>query len=274
MKKIISALLALVLALSCAAAMAEIKVNKKELSQNKALDKNVTNILVLLQDGDVTRTMILGSVNGRTGHAVIGWLNPQLMVDVSEAPDAPGMTALCDIYALGAKGSRGLLAVKKVNELLNLNIGTYVALDMSALGDIADAVGGAIIDLDPGEALAMGMPEGETVLQREDVLRYAQIVLDEDTPGFDRCYIALFGLLDQAVHGDMGKLMGAGQKLLAKMDTNLGIMSAMSLAGSAQAGADYDEIDVPPFEMVTGTNPLVVDVKELQDWLYKEIYEK
>lgn len=51
LKKMFCLLLVLTLGASCAFAEGGINVTKKDINLNKTLDKNVTNILVLLQDG-------------------------------------------------------------------------------------------------------------------------------------------------------------------------------------------------------------------------------
>ena len=50
LKKMFCLLLVLTLVASCAFAEGGINVTKKDINLNKTLDKNVTNILVLLQD--------------------------------------------------------------------------------------------------------------------------------------------------------------------------------------------------------------------------------
>lgn len=65
---------------------------------NKTLDKNVTNILVLLQDGGVTDTVMIASINSRTGRSVMTRVNS----DPDGGYSGGGRKRLADIYALGA----------------------------------------------------------------------------------------------------------------------------------------------------------------------------
>ena len=67
MKKLACMLLAALMLLAGACALAEISVNKKDLCLNTSLDKNVSNILFLLQDGDVTDTVMLASIDSKSG---------------------------------------------------------------------------------------------------------------------------------------------------------------------------------------------------------------
>ena len=69
LKRVICMLLTLLLLSACAFAEGGINVTKKDINLNKALDKNVTNILVLLQDGGVTDTIMIASINSRTGRS-------------------------------------------------------------------------------------------------------------------------------------------------------------------------------------------------------------
>ena len=137
--------------LLCAGASAEITITKRDINMNTALDKNVSNILVLLQDGGETDTMMIASINSRTGRSVMLRVNCDLTVDVPEN----GETRLADVYALGAKKSRGLVAERAVNTLLGLNIGTYVALYVSNLPELVDAVDTVSMELTDAEAEAM-----------------------------------------------------------------------------------------------------------------------
>lgn len=70
--------------LLCAGASAEITITKRDINMNTALDKNVSNILVLLQDGGETDTMMIASINSRTGRSVMLRVNCDLTVDVPE----------------------------------------------------------------------------------------------------------------------------------------------------------------------------------------------
>ena len=85
--------------LTAAVAAADITVTKRDVNMAAGLDKNVANILVLLQDGETTDTMMVASINSRTGRSVMMRVDCRLMVDVPEA----GETRLADVYALGAQ---------------------------------------------------------------------------------------------------------------------------------------------------------------------------
>ena len=242
MKKIAALALALCLTAVCACALGEITVEKRDLSQNDALDRNVTNILVLLQDGETTDTMMIASINGKTGRSVMTRLDCAMQLEVRDA----GVVSLGEVYALGAKGSRGLLAVRTVNELLALNINTYVALDVGQLPEMVAAVGALNMELSEAEAEAMGVWAGISELTDEAVLSYVRLRLDGDDPARSRGYDALMQLLYQGLNsGDIFGLASLGQKMLGSMDTNLNPLTAMTLVTAVQGGEDRRELSLP-----------------------------
>ena len=162
--------------LLCAGASAEITITKRDINMNTALDKNVSNILVLLQDGGETDTMMIASINSRTGRSVMLRVNCDLTVDVPEN----GETRLADVYALGAKKSRGLVAERAVNTLLGLNIGTYVALDVSSLPELVDAVDTVSMELTDAGG---GRDGAGSRLERPDRRRGADLCAPEARRG-------------------------------------------------------------------------------------------
>ena len=197
--------------LLCAGASAEITITKRDINMNTALDKNVSNILVLLQDGGETDTMMIASINSRTGRSVMLRVNCDLTVDVPEN----GETRLADVYALGAKKSRGLVAERAVNTLLGLNVGTYVALDVSSLPELVDAVDTVSMELTDAEAEAMNLDAGWNDLTGDEALTFVRLKLDGDDPARSRGYDMLMQLLYAGVNsGDLGSMLGLGTKLL------------------------------------------------------------
>ena len=260
----------LTLMLLCAGASAEITVTKRDINMNTALDKNVTNILVLLQDGDTTDTMMIASINSRTGRSVMLRVDCGLMVDVPEN----GETRLADVYALGAKKYRGLVAERAVNTLLGLNIGTYVALDVTNIPQLVDAIDTVSMELDEREAAALGLDSGWNDLSGEEALSYVRLHLDGDDPARSRGYDLLMQLLYEGVNsGDLGSMIGLGTKLLSTMDTNLNAMTAVTLASAVKGGDDRSEIALPTAEQMINENPLRADETAMQNMVKEALYE-
>ena len=258
MKKRLFAFAFALMVLFSAVALGEISLTKRDIALNTGLDKNVSNILVLLQDGEKTDTMMLASINSRTGRSVMTRLDCALQVNVPEVGDVE----LGEVYMLGDQKSRGLLALRTVNTLLNLNASTYVALDMERLPELEE------------EAAAMGTWSGINELSGDDVLTYVRLKLDSDAPTRGRGYDALMQMLYQGMHrGDLMGMLSLGTKLLSSMDTNLNPITAMTLASAVQAGDDRRELVLPMQEHVTSESPLCADAQAMQQTLHKEIYE-
>ena len=259
-KKLICALLALVLALSCALAVAEITVTKRDMALNRNLDKNVNNILVLMQDGEKTDTMMIASVNSRTGRSVMTQIACDTVVNVPEVGDV----ALADVFMMGDARSRGLLAARTVNSLLDLNISTYVMLDIQQLPELVDQIGKLNMWLNEEEAEILGTWAGDNSLSGKDVLRYVRIRLESDYVGKNRCYMVFMDLLKQGLHSAGGaNLMGLGKKLLSSMDTNLNALAAVTMLGSFQAGDDRRELELTSS----------MSQEEMRAAFHREVYE-
>jgi len=259
-KKLLCALLALVLTFTCVLAMAEITVTKRDMALNRNLDKSVNNILILMQDGDKTDTMMVASINGKTGRSVMTMIDCAVMVNVPEAGDV----ALSDVYMLGDAKSRGLLAARTVNSLLDLNISTYVSLDLQMLPELVDQIGGLNMWLNEEEAEILGTWASDNTLCGEDVLKYVRIRLESDYAEKNRSYMVFMDLLKQGLRSTSGaNLMGLGKKLLSSMDTNLNVLTAVTMLGSFQGGSDRREIAL----MSSMTHD------EMRAAFYREVYE-
>lgn len=267
--RLFAAFLALML-LTAAAASAEIAVTKRDINMAAGLDKNVSNILVLLQDGDVTDTMMVASINSRTGRSVMLRVDCGLMVEIPEA----GETRLADVYALGAKKSRGMLAERTINTLLGLNIGTYVALDVTNLPQLVDAIDTVSMKLDEREAAAMGLDLGWNDLSGEEALTYVRLRLEGDDPAVSRGYDLLMQMLYEGVNsGDLGSMLGLGTKLLGALDTNLNAMTAVTLASAVKGGDDRSELALPTAEQRSSEEPLRADAAAMQQMVKEALYE-
>lgn len=260
MKKLVCALLALMLTLSCAFALAEITVTKRDMVLNRNLDKNVSNILVLMQDGGVTDTLMIASVNSRTGRSVMVQIESDTVINMPEMGDVK----LGEVYEMGDAKSKGLLAAREVNRLLDLNVSTYVAFDIQRLPELVDQIGGMDLWLNDEEAAILNTWEGDNHLRGEDVLKYVRISLESDYAEKNRCYMVFMDLLKQGLHSAGGaNLMGLGKKLLSSMDTNLNALAAVTMLSSFQGGDDRRELAL--------TSEMTAE--EMRAAFYREVYE-
>ena len=264
MKKFFALLLACMLAMTAVCAAAEINVTMRGLSQVQGLDKNVNHILVVLQDGSVADTIMLASINSRSGRAVMTRVDCGMPVEVTQDDGTAVTVPVGEVYVMGGKKSRGLLMCRELNELLGLNISTYVALDIAQLPGIVDKLGMLNMPLEENEAAALGKPWDYVDLTGEEVLAYVRLALPGDSPVRSRCYDALMQLIKQGVRGgDVMGLVSMGAKMLKSMDTNLNPMTAMTLVGAVQAGEDRREVYVPA-DMA---------MEDVQAMIRTEIYE-
>lgn len=261
MKKIISAFfLALCLMLVCACALGEITLTKRDMVLNRNLDKNVNNILVLMQDGDVTDTMMIASVNSRTGRSVMVQIECDTVVNVPEVGDVK----LGEVYMLGAEKSRGLLAARAVNSLLDLNVSTYVALDLNSLPALVGEIGTLNLWLNDEEAAILNTWPGDNALSGEDVLKYVRIRLDSDYAEKNRSYMVFMDLLKQGLYSKGGaNLLSLGKRLLASMDTNMNAMAAVTMLSSFRGGSDRREL------LLSSD----MTAQQMHDSFFREVYE-
>lgn len=260
MKKTAAVLTALCLMLACACALGEITVTKKDMALNRNLDKAVTNVLVIMQDGQTTDAMMIASINGKTGRSVMTSLDCGMIVNLPEAGDV----TLGEVYALGDAKSRGLLAARTVNALLDLNIGTYVALDIETLPSMVDEIGALNMWLNEEEAAILGTWAGDNALSGENVLKYVRIRLADDYAEKNRSYMVFMDLLKQGLRSKGGSnLMGLGKKLLSAMDTNMNAMAAVTMLSAFQGGDDRRELT-----LLAGMTP-----EAMREAFHREVYE-
>jgi len=261
MKKIISALaLMLCLMLLCAAALGEITVTKRDMVLNRSLDKNTNNVLVLMQNGGVTDTVMIASINGRTGRSVMTLIESDTMVNLPEVGDV----TLGEVYALGAPKSRGLLVARTVNSLLDLNVSTYVALDINTLPDLVGEIGILSTWLNEEEAQILNTWAGDNALTPDNVLTYVNMRLESDYVEKNRAYMVFMDLLKQGLRSSGGaNLMGLGKRLLDNMDTNLNALAAVTMLSSFQGGKDRRELYLYSD----------MSAQEMHDAFHREVYE-
>lgn len=249
-----------------------IRVSARDTEINRDRDRNVTNILVLLQEEDRTQMMTVASLNTKTGKAVMVQLDPELMVDIPEV----GEVALSQVYALGDKKSKGFLAMRTVNRLLKLNLTNYVVVSMDAIPSLVDAVDGVWITPTEEEDLALGLDLDTWALDGQDTLAYIRLKLPGDAER-NRAYEVMMQILRQVAEQDIMGMMGAGGKLLEAMDTNISISNAISLGRSLQGKSNKDEhhIDLflPQAEAIIETSPLRADADKMEQKLTEVIYE-
>lgn len=258
---------------SSASAVTIYEVGRKELSVNGDLDKNVQNVLMLLQDsqeGASSSAMLIASINKQSGRAVMVSLVPDVLVDMPLAGEQP----LCDAYMLGGVN----LAMKTVNEVYGLNVQQFAVVDVGGFGKIVDTVGGMNMALNAQEAQALGLPEGDNTLDAEQTMQYMR--MKSDDPSVSRAYQCVMQLLYQATRDkDAGKLMSlAGSLLSALEDTNLGVFDLIGLATPVMSSKEErEELLVPAADTLTaiewnGRTVYQADAQAAKQLLHDTLY--
>ena len=162
---------------------------------------------------------------------------------------------------------------RTLNEAFALNISNYIVLDMGRVPELVAAVKTLDIELSDSEAAALGLAPGENSLDGEQALAYVRLKLESDTERNTRGYDALMQIIRQGVgSGNLMSMVGMGTKLLSSVDTNLGALTAVTLATSVQGGSDRGELVLPEEEQVLTQEPLTVDLAAVSERLHEEIY--
>ena len=237
-------------------------VDPTKLDLNENLPDNVVNILLVGIDG---RTADMDSKNS-TQHGDV-----QIIVSINKDEGTIKLTSvLRDLYVTipGYKSKNrinvaysrggGQLAMRTMNNLLELNIQHYVVINFYGLASIIDALGGVDIELTKQEASAINtyinknLKKGGYDNQGKDYERqalekkngvqhldgiqavmYARLrSIDNDFKRSERQRHLLEVLLGQVLEGglDMNKLLGLLEVCLPYAETNMSAMDMVSLA--------------------------------------------
>lgn len=260
------------------AALAEnpsVQIAKNDLSINDSLPRNVRTILLLLYDpleGSAygpSETMLLASINNDTGEASMTILQPQLLVSIPQVGEAP----LSMAYAYGGEN----LAMKAVNELLNLNVRDCMSFDMNRFSEIIDLVGKLRITLDGTDAAALELSAGAVELDAAQAVAYMR--LPKDDPQKDRQYTVFRQALYQGTHDK--NLMGITElmsKVLGVMESNIGFFDLAGIAGKVFGGGNQQELYLPNPAALTpteweGQTAYTTDAEAMKTELYNFLYQ-
>ena len=237
-------------------------VDPTKLDLNKNLPGNVVNILLVGIDG---RTADMDSKNS-TQHGDV-----QIIVSINKDEGTIKLTSvLRDLYVTipGYKSKNrinvaysrggGQLAMRTMNNLLELNIQHYVVINFYGLASIIDALGGIDIELTKAEAgaintyinknlkkggydnqdknykrQALEKKNGVQHLDGIQAVMYARLrTIDNDFKRSERQRHLLELLLGKVLEGglDMNKLLGLLETCLPYAETNMSAMDMVSLA--------------------------------------------
>lgn len=235
-------------------------VDLTKLNLNQNLPEDVVNILLIgvdgrdnnldvgVQHGDV---QIIVSINKQDGSMKLTSVLRDLYVTI------PGYKAMNRINVAYARGG-GQLAMRTMNELLELNIQHYVSINFYGLASIIDSLGGIDIELTKAEATAINnyinknLKKGGYDNQGQDYKRqplakkdgvqhldgiqavmYARLrSIDNDFKRSERqrhlLELLLSKVLDEGL--DLDKLLGLLETCLPYAETNMSAMDMINLA--------------------------------------------
>ena len=129
------------------------QVNVSDLKVNESLGDEWLNILLLGGDSrdlvtpSRTDTMMICSVNTKTGEIKLTSIMRDLAVDLSDIGENSGIRRINSAYYFG--GAK--LAMRTINQLLDMNITNYVFVNFFGFQQIAHAMGGIDIDITENE---------------------------------------------------------------------------------------------------------------------------
>lgn len=235
-------------------------VDLTKLNLNQNLPEDVVNILLIgvdgrdnnldvgVQHGDV---QIIVSINKQDGSMKLTSVLRDLYVTI------PGYKAMNRINVAYARGG-GQLAMRTMNELLELNIQHYVSINFYGLASIIDSLGGIDIELTKAEATAinnyisknlkkggydnqgkdykrqpLAKKDGVQHLDGIQAVMYARLrSIDNDFKRSERqrhlLELLLSKVLDEGL--DLDKLLGLLETCLPYAETNMSAMDMINLA--------------------------------------------
>ena len=226
-----------------------VQVDPNDLSITEGLDEAWRHFLLLGTDtGDVTlntgRTdaMMVLSLNVETGDLKLTSLVRDMLVKISGAGTEDRINAA---NAFGGP----LLAIKTVNELLELNISRYVSVNFAGFASIIDHMGGVKLNLSKSEAKLAGVDygSGEQVLNGWQTLGYVRIrKLDNNFGRNERQRITLQALLKQFQRMGSDGVADTIAKALAVTATNLTAAEVIELVPLALKNSEsFETLSLP-----------------------------
>lgn len=226
------------------------EVDPGDLSIHEGLNKQWTHILLLGTDGwhsslneGRTDAMIVASINSRTKEIKLTSLVRDMLVDI------PGMKSQQRINTANSFGGP-YLAVKTVNELLELNISSYCLINYVGFGNLIDLVGGLELDISQSEARIVGVEdvEGKQHLNGWQTLTYAQIrKLDNNFGRNERQRHVMSAFLDKAISMGGKDMLALVPEALRYVSTNLSTAEILALMPVALSSKnEIQMLSLPP----------------------------
>ncbi|MDR3051584.1 MAG: LCP family protein [Oscillospiraceae bacterium] len=225
-----------------------VSVEKDDLACAEGLPKESRTLLLMVCDPQAggaygpTDTMLLATVNARTGKADMTVLQARLLVDIPGV----GRDTLAQAYATGGEN----LALKTINQVFGLNVRDFVTIDLNRFGAVVDLLGGIQMPLTEAEAEALGLAPGQQTLTAGQTLAYMR--MPPEDPATDRPYNVVMQTLYQGSRDkNPGRLVELLRGVLASMDTNVNMLDMISLGMAVMGGSERAEIRLPAPDQLT-----------------------
>lgn len=225
-------------------------VDPQDLSVHEGRDDDWTHFLILgtdtrndlLNDGR-SDAMLVASVNGKTKELKLSSLVRDMLVDI------PGMQSQQRINTANAFGGP-MLAIKTVNELLELNITRYISINFASIINIVDLVGGIDVKLTKGESniVRVGHSDDPQTLNGLQALTFSRIrVLDNNFGRNERQRKVLAAMLDKALALGPQEAFTLLPELLRYVSTNLTTSEILGLMPVILGNTSgIDSLSLPP----------------------------
>lgn len=202
-------------------------------------DRELTVLLMGTDAPDMNRNfgrtdlMLLCHMNFETGDIRLLSLPEEALVSL---PGLPGNIMLRHVNCFGGPE----VLMETVNRLLDAGARRYCAVNFDTFERIVDTMNGVTLRLTEGEALALGLSEGEARLTGADALRYVRLRRQGD--GSVRARKLMEAIVQRfAVHGSLLDAYRMLDLLLPLVDTDLTTKNLMDMAfsvvGREDAGA-------------------------------------
>ena len=255
-KKLLSLLIAL--ALMCAAALTEDPFGQEAVEDEmynvdayavtEGLPDNWLNILLLGSDRRTSREygdtdgMVILSLNLARKQAKLTSLMRDMWVTMDGRSKSGKLSTVC------AQGGPEL-AMRTVNECFGLNVHYYVLINLSAMAEVIDELGGLDMDVTEEERVALnrglfdlssqsGMEALEAAgtnvhLNGNQAVAYARICrIDSDFKRTQRQRYLLMLLAKRLQQEDANTMVGVVMKLMRNVETNLNVTQLMTIAAA------------------------------------------
>ena len=262
--------------------MFRVYVSPGDLSVSQGLDETWMNILLMGTDtGDIklnygrSDAMLVLSIHKETGAMKLTSLVRDMYVDI------PGTAMQNRINTANAFGGP-MLAMKTVNEVLELNITRYCSINFRGFEEVVDYLGGVTLALSGGEAASVDAlrTREPQVLNGAQALKYVRIrSLDNNFGRNERQRKFLTSLLDQVKQSSFDQIMDATTAALKTIATNMTIGEIISLIPPVLRNADsLETLSLPPegaYNFATseaGASVVTFDLEQVRDAFHGFVY--